>query len=61
MVGVADCCREYLEEAKRGGGNGDEENQEEDYSNLVLWYGCPPGSQVNADSTLAVDFFDQMK
>ena len=33
----------------------------EDYHNFILWFGCPPGSQVNAKSTIAVDFFRELE
>ena len=54
-----DCCREILQ------GRGivqaaqvvDKDEDTEDYSNLVIWFGCPPGLKVNADSTIAAEFF----
>lgn len=52
-----------LNEAMRGGFN--EPNQidvsMEDYHNFVLWFGCPAGSQVDAKSTIAVDFFEKLR
>ena len=60
VLGILDCCREYLEEAKRGSG-ADEVVQEGDYTNCLIWFGCPAGSGVDASSTIARDFFAQMK
>ena len=59
IVAVMDCCREILQ------GRGivqaaqvvDKDEDTEDYSNLVIWFGCPPGLKVNADSTIAAEFF----
>ena len=33
----------------------------QDYYNFILWFGCPAGSQVDARSTIAVDFFRELK
>ena len=33
----------------------------QDYHNFILWFGCPAGSQVDARSTIAVDFFRELK
>lgn len=33
----------------------------EDYHNFVIWYGCAPGDTVDAKSTIAVDFFRELK
>ena len=32
-----------------------------DYHNFILWFGCPAGSSVDAKSTIAVDFFEELK
>ena len=37
------------------------EEDDEDYTNLVLFFGCESGNRVNANSTLAVDFFAKLK
>ena len=31
------------------------------YYNIILFFGCPAGSTVQARSTIAVDFFEEMK
>ena len=33
----------------------------DDYFNFILWFGCPAGSQVDARSTIAVDFFQELR
>ena len=50
----------------RGGAGEDDCNDNidmsmEDYHNCVLFFGCPPGSQVDAKSTIATDLFSEMK
>ena len=45
------------------GGCKDEQPEEDelDYTNLFLVFGCEPGRGVNADSTLAVELFAKLK
>ena len=64
VLGIFDCCREAFTEASRGtmeDTNDVIDMSMEDYHNFVLWFGCPPGSQVNAKSTIAVDFFRELE
>ena len=64
VIGIFDCCRETLTEATRGGMGVDGDGLDmtaEEYHNFILWFGCPPGSQVDAKSTIAIDFFREMK
>ena len=35
--------------------------QDQDYQNFLIWFGCPPNSGVDAKSTIAVDFFAHIK
>ena len=58
-LAVVDGCREYLAEAMRGERAEDQGINLDiaDYVNLVIWFGCPPGSGVNANSTIAKEFF----
>ena len=62
-VGIFDCCREEYSSLSRGGADPpDEVNcDEKDYQNFILWFGCPAGSRVDAKSTIAKDFFIQLK
>ena len=42
--------------------NNDSNDSDEDaYNNMILWFGCKPRDGVDASSTIAVDFFKQMK
>jgi len=63
-MAIFDCCRERLSDAMRGGGDPPEDNLDmdmDDYVNYIFWFGCPPNSGVSASSTIAVDFFKQLK
>ena len=64
VMAIFDCCRERLSDAMRGGGDPPEDNLDmdmDDYVNYIFWFGCPPNSGVSASSTIAVDFFKQLK
>ena len=63
VVAIFDCCREQFDEVSRGSGKDVDEvdMSMEDYHNYILWFGCPPGSQVDATSTIAVDFFAALR
>ena len=65
VVGIFDCCREMLSEAMRGGlgepPGADIDLDIDDYNQWIIWYGCPAASGVSANSTIAVDFFKEMK
>ena len=64
VMAIFDCCREQLSQAMRGSGDPPEDDLDmdmEDYVNFVFWFGCPPNSGVSATSTIAVDFFKQLK
>ena len=61
---IFDWCREQLSQAMRGSGDPPEDDLDmdmDDYVNFVFWFGCPPNSGVSATSTIAVDFFKQLK
>ena len=34
---------------------------DEDYHNFILWFGCPAGSGVDATSTIATEFFEELR
>ena len=60
VVGILDCCREILPvEATRGSGaaGADSSDDDDDYRNLFLTYGCKPGGKTAAESTLAKHYF----
>ena len=65
VISIFDCCREQLSEAMRGGMPNDPNDNidmsMDDYHNFILWFGCPAGSQVDARSTIAVDFFQELR
>ena len=64
VMAIFDCCREQLSNAMRGTGEPPDDNlimDMDDYVNYIFWFGCPPNSGVSASSTIAVDFFKQMK
>ena len=63
VLSIFDCCREPLTEAMRGAADVEEsiDMSMQDYHNFILWFGCPAGSQVDARSTIAVDFFRELK
>ena len=50
-------------QATRGGNDDLEENNFEgdDYINFISWFGCPPNKRVKAKSTIAVDFFKELR
>ena len=49
---------EKTEEAKRGAFDDvDPTDVEEAYKNMIIFFGCAPGSGVDARSTIAVEFF----
>ena len=62
-MAVYDCCREFLSQLMRGGAPPEDfdTSAEGGYSNWVLWFGCKTGDGVEASSTIAVDFFRQMR
>ena len=47
----------------RGGFNNPEEDvfDGDDYINSISWFGCAPNSGVAAESTIAVDFFKELR
>ena len=49
----------------RGGGglnnDGEDELYEKDYINSIAWFGCAPNGGVDAKSTIAVDFFKELR
>ena len=62
VIGIFDCCRENLSDAMRGGAEpGEKAEEAEDYCNFSIIFGCPPNSGVSASSTIAVDFFKQLR
>ena len=63
ILAIFDCCRERLSEAMRGGADAPAQDVAdlEDYCNYVFVFGCPPNSGVSASSTIAVDFFKQLR
>lgn len=64
VLGIFDCCREQLTDAMRGAQNNDPDDVEmdvEDYHNFILWFGCPAGSGVDATSTIATGFFEELR
>ena len=64
VICIFDCCRERLSEQMRGLGNTNDNNIDMDmdnYVNFIFWFGCPPNSGVSASSTIAVDFFKQLR
>ena len=63
-MAIFDCCRERLSDAMRGSGDPPEDNLDmdmDDYVNYIFWFGCPPNSGVSASSTIAVEFFKQLR
>ena len=62
VLGILDCCREKIPLPKKAG-NVDLEgnNSEEVYSNCVISFGCPPSKTVNADSKIAVEYFEKLR
>jgi len=64
VVAIFDCCRERLSNAMSGSSDPNAEPREidmDEYVNYIFWFGCPPNSGVSASSTIAVDFFKQLK
>ena len=65
VIAIFDCCREYLSDAMRGGLKDDNDGlvdcEVEDYSNVIIWFGCGAGSKVDATSTIASEFFEQVQ
>ena len=65
VIGIFDCCREMLSESMRGGfGDPPDSNIDldiDDYNQWIIWFGCPAASGVSANSTIAVDFFKELK
>jgi len=63
-MAIFDCCRERLSDAMQGSGDPASEPREidmDEYVNYIFWFGCPPNSGVSASSTIAVDFFKQLR
>ena len=62
VLGILDCCREKIPQQKRAG-NVDAEgsNSEETYTNCVISFGCPPSRTVNANSKIAVEYFQKIR
>ena len=54
-----------LKPAKRGGNDSDDQAQAEanirTQDNIVLWFGCPAGDSVDAESTIAKELFIDLK
>ena len=61
VLGVFDCCRVELPENLRGPGGGEEVDQQQDYRNCILTFGCPPRAGVPGASTIAVEYFDMLR
>ena len=64
VCSIFDCCRERLiKQATRGGNEDHEENtfEGDEYINFISWFGCPPNQRVKAKSTIAVDFFKELR
>ena len=65
VCGIFDCCREKITEAMRGsrGSFGDAplDALEDDKANHIFWFGCEPNRGVSAKSTIAVEFFNELK
>ena len=65
MVAIFDCCRESYSRLTRGGAEQapepDIDAESDDYRNWILFFGCPPDKGVSARSTIATDFFVQLK
>lgn len=60
VVGLFDCCRAPFPETHRG--SSIEENAEADSAyQYIFYYGCPPNQTVPGKSTMAKNFFDQLK
>ena len=47
----------------RGGFNNEDKDEfyEKDYINSIAWFGCAPNKGVDAKSTIAVDFFKELR
>ena len=62
VIAIFDCCRERISDAMRGGAEAPAQVEDmDDYCNFIFWFGCQPNSGVSAASTIAVDFFKQLK
>ena len=63
VCGIFDCCREQLPKAMRGEfiQPPDEYFESNDYINYIFWFGCAPNSGVDANSTIAIDFFKELR
>ena len=64
VMAIFDCCRERLSEPMQGSNDPALEPRDidmDEYVNYIFWFGCPPNSGVSASSTIAVDFFKQLK
>ena len=59
VVALLDCCRSlFSTEMMRGIEDEEEKNDESGlYRNIFLTYGCPPEKGVDADSTIAFEYF----
>ena len=54
VLGILDCCREKINLQAKGF---DSRQNEEEYTNCVISFGCPPSKMVNADSMIAEEYF----
>ena len=63
VLGILDCCREKLNEQNRAGmiRTNFPEHDEDIYNNCVISFGCPPSCTVNAESEIAVGFFERLR
>ena len=62
IIGIFDCCREKITQDMRGNSsNPPIDEDENDHMNHIFWFGCQENGGVSADSTIAVDFFKEVK
>ena len=68
MIGVFDCCRETWVNPSftRGSGDGADGDPDlvvgnADLENTILIFGCAPGKEVAAVSTVATEFIQQLQ
>ena len=62
VLGILDCCREKLNLQAKGFDQAEVFRQyEEEYTNCVISFGCPPSKMVNADSMLAEEYFIKLR
>ena len=59
VVTIFDACREEMPLSFRNGSNAAENDA--DSGNLIMVLGCPPKGRVDAESTVIVEFFSQLK